>query len=168
MGIAVSHDEGASWQKAARVGAFNWQIDACPHTGGALAATKDGASQRLHALVWTGKPEARGLHLFSAHEPGADWVAGARVGGEYAQRADLASRGSELFAVWDETIARQSAVFFARSANGGESWSKPVRLSSEGAGAIYPRIVAARSNLLVLWTEAPAGGESRLRMVVMK
>jgi hypothetical protein len=43
-----------------------------------------------------------------------------------------------------------------------------VRLSSEGVNAIYPRVVAARANLLVLWTEAAAGGESRLRMVLMK
>jgi hypothetical protein len=70
--------------------------------------------------------------------------------------------------VWDEPVGQRSAVFYARSANAGESWSKPERLSSEDAAAVYPRIVAARSNLLVLWTEAAAGAASTLRMVLLK
>jgi hypothetical protein len=168
MGIAVSRDDGASWKNGGIVGAFNWRVDACPHTGGALAATGNGATQRLHALVWTGKAEARGLHLFSARESDMAWTPGARVGGEYAQRGDLAGRGGELIAVWDEIVGQQSAVFYARSPNAGEAWSKPERLSSDELSAVYPRIVAARSNLLVLWTEAAAGGESRLRMVLLK
>ncbi|HEV7802941.1 MAG TPA: sialidase family protein [Burkholderiales bacterium] len=168
MGLAVSRDDGASWKPAGPVGAFNWQIDACPHTGGALAMTGHGASERLHAVVWTGKPDVRGLHVLSARDAGSGWTPVARLGGEYAQRADLASAGGELIAVWDESVGRQAAVFLARSQSGGQTWSQPVRLSSEGVNAIYPRVVAARANLLVLWTEAAAGGESRLRMVLMK
>ncbi|HEV7394013.1 MAG TPA: hypothetical protein VGO08_20410, partial [Burkholderiales bacterium] len=62
----------------------------------------------------------------------------------------------------------QAAVFAARSRNSGREWSKPLKLSSENANAIYPRVVAASSNILVLWTEASAAESSKLRMVLLK
>jgi hypothetical protein len=118
--------------------------------------------------VWTGKPEARGLHVFTTRNAVAQWSESSRLGGEYAQRGDLAARGDSLVAVWDEPVGERTAVFMSRSAGAGEAWSKPVRLSSESASAIYPRVVAARSNLLVLWTEAAPGAESKLRMLLLK
>jgi hypothetical protein len=168
MGLARSADDGVAWKNVGTVGAFDWQIEACPHTGGALALTGRGASERLHAVVWTGKQDVRGLHFLTSANRGASWREGARFGGELAQRADMASRGSDLFAVWDESVGGQGAVFAARSYDAGESWSKPVRLSADGVSAAYPRVVAGQSAMLVLWTEAAASGDGKLRMVLMK
>ena len=42
-----------------------------------------------------------------------------------------------------------------------------MRLSSEGAAASYPRVVAAKVNSVVLWTET-VGQASRLRMLLLK
>jgi hypothetical protein len=167
MGLDSSRDDGASWKQLGVVGAYNWQVDACPHTGGALALTQQGASQHLHALVWTGKAEQRGLHYLSSADDGTTWHAGTRLGGEFAQRADLAARGSELVAVWDEAVDQHGAVFLARSRNAGAEWTKPVRLSAAGGGASYPRVVATRGNLLVVWTET-LDTDSKLRMVILK
>jgi hypothetical protein len=167
MGLATSRDDGAKWKSGAAVGAFNWQIEACPHTGGGLALTGKGASEIVHAVVWTGKAGERGVHYLASQDGGAKWNARARLGGEYAQRADLAARGDELAAVWDEPVGQNGAVFLARAKDAGAAWSKPVRLSAEGASAIYPRVVATRSNLLVVWTET-ADKETRLRMVLTK
>jgi hypothetical protein len=167
MGLASSRDDGVSWKGGGVVGAFNWQFQACPHTGGGLALTGKGASERVHAVVWTGKDAERGIHYLASKDSGAKWDARARLGGEYAQRADLAARGDELAAVWDEPVGNSGAVFLARSKDAGAAWSKPVRLSAEGASAIYPRVVATQSNLLVVWTET-AGSETRLRMVLTK
>jgi hypothetical protein len=167
MGLASSRDDGISWKVLGPVGAFNWQIEACPHTGGALARAGARTSERLHAVVWTGKAEEQGVHHLSSGDGGATWVRGARLGGEYAQRADLAGRGDELVAVWDETVGRHAGAFLSRSKNAGGDWSPPMRLTSEAAGATYPRVVATKSNFLVVWTET-AGAESRLRMLVLK
>ena len=153
MGLAISRDDGAKWKNGGVVGAFNWQIDACPHTGGALALT--------------GKAEQRGVHYLASQDGGANWSAKARLGGEYAQRADLTARGGELAAVWDEVEGQSAAVFLSRSKDGGAAWSKPLRLSAEGASAIYPRIVATQASLLVVWTES-TGSDTKLRMVLMK
>jgi hypothetical protein len=167
MGIALSRDDGVKWKVLGPVGAFNWQVEACPHTGGALAMTRSRSQERLHALVWTGKTEERGVHYLSSADGGATWRDGVRFGGEYAQRADLAARANELAAVWDETKGQNGAVFVSRSGNGGAEWTKPMRLSAEAASAIYPRVVATTSNFLVLWTET-AGAESRLRILLLK
>ncbi|HEX2830285.1 MAG TPA: sialidase family protein [Burkholderiales bacterium] len=167
MGLMASKDDGATWVAEGPVGAFNWQVEACPHTGGALARTGEGGSSRLHSLVWTGKPGERGVHYFASKDGGTRWSMHARMGGEFAQRADLAARGNELVAAWDETVGQTGAVFISRSQNAGAEWSKPMRLTSDSVSATYPRVVAARSNLLVAWTET-AGGESRLRMLLLK
>jgi hypothetical protein len=167
MGIASSADNGATWKPLGSVGAYNWQIEACPHTGGALGVTAQAASQQLHALVWTGKTEQRGVHYLTSRDAGASWSGDTRLGGEAAQRADLAVRGRELIAVWDESVGQNGAVFLARSANAGAEWTKPMRLTSETASATYPRVVATPSSLVVLWTEA-SGGESRLRTILLK
>jgi hypothetical protein len=168
MGLAVSRDDGASWRAAGAVGAFDWHIDACPHTGGALAISGKTGAERLHALVWTGKAGARGLHVFSTRDAAAGWTPAGKLGGEYAQRGDLAARGGELIAVWDEPVGRQGSIFMSRSRDDGARWSQPVRLSADGVNAVYPRIAAARRNLLVLWTEAAPDGPSKLRMVLLK
>jgi hypothetical protein len=168
MGLAASPDDGAHWTQRGVVGAYNWQIDACPHTGGALALTGRGKSERLHAVVWTGKPEVRGLHVLASPDRGARWAEDVRLGGEFAQRADLVARNAELIAAWDESVGQHAAVFVARSTDGGKAWSKPVRLSSENGNAVYPRLAPTRSGVVVLWTEAAADGVSKLRMVLMK
>jgi len=167
MGIASSRDDGVSWKPLGAVGAFNWQIEACPETGGALAATRQGASERLHALVWTGQAGQRGVHFMSSLDGGAGWTHGTRFGSEFAQRADLAARGEELVAVWDDIAGQNGAVFMSRSKNDGAEWSKPLKLSAERASAIYPRVVATNSSFLVLWTET-SSNESQLRMLLLK
>jgi BNR repeat-like domain len=167
MGIASSRDEGVSWKTVGAVGAFNWQIEACPETGGALAATRRGASERLHALVWTGQTGQRGVHYMSSLDGGSDWTHGTRFGSEFAQRADLTARGEELVAVWDDIAGQNGAVFMSRSKNSGAEWSKPMKLSAERASAIYPRVVATNASFLVLWTET-SSNESQLRMLLLK
>lgn len=168
MAISISRDGGAGWRAPGIVGNFDWQIEACPHTGGALALSGKPGAERLHALVWTGKDGVRGLHVLGARAAEPVWTKPVRLGGELAQRGDLAARGDEVVAVWDELAAKTSAVFLARSRDGGLSWSRPVRLSAESAHAIYPRVVGARGHFAVLWTETPAQGASALRTVLVK
>ncbi|HEY7742128.1 MAG TPA: hypothetical protein VIA19_03695, partial [Burkholderiales bacterium] len=99
---------------------------------------------------------------------GSSWSRPTRIGGETAQRSDLASRGGDLVVVWDENLGERSAVLLARSSDAGASWSRPLRLSSQAADASYPRVVATRWGYSVFWTEAEPAKPARLRIVTTK
>ena len=150
----ASSTTGTAWRRLGPVGAFNWQIDACPETGGALAVTK---SRALHALVWTGSERALGLHHLHSADTGRTWSAPRRLGGEYARHGDLAA-GSDgsLLAVWDDDA--DYVVRAAISRDNGRTWSSPRALSTLSARASHPRAVVAGGVYRVFWTEAPQGG----------
>jgi hypothetical protein len=153
-----------TWGPPRAIGNFNRQIEACPHTGGALAL----GSETQHALVWTGNDGARGLHVFSTPAAAPSWTAGHRLGGEYAQRGDLAAHGSQVIAVWDEPAGRVGAVFLSRSRDRGVTWSEPMKLSGDTVHAVYPRVVATASAFAVFWTESAPGGAGALRTIVLR
>lgn len=156
MGLAVSTDNGASWQQRGPVGAFDWHYKGCPHTGGGLVVTGKANNKILHAIVWTGKQGQVGLHYLVSRDEGHSWTASQRLGGENARHADLAALDSKhLAAVWDTTTSAESAIFAARSSDGGKTWSAPTQLSASGVNAIQPRIVAVTNGYRVFWTQKP-------------
>jgi hypothetical protein len=158
--MAVAFNPGTGWNRVGPVAAFGWEVKACPETGGGLVAAEAGL---LHALAWTGMEGKEGLYYAASKNGGASWSTASRLGTSDAQHSDLAARGSELLAVWDETTPKGSAIFAARSSSGG--WSKPARLSSSGANATHPRVVAAADGFVVLWGEAVGKGERVMRQV---
>jgi hypothetical protein len=164
MAVAVTRDAGGSWGRASTVGAFGWDIQGCPDVGGGLAATEGAAGRRLHALVFTGKEGALGIHLLSSDDGGLHWSAPMRVTQEKSWRPDLAGSGTKLAAVWDGVRDGVVGVSAAISTDGGATWPEPKRLSQPGATATFPRVVAAGERFLAFWTETPAGGVTTWRM----
>lgn len=157
MCLVSSSDGGNTWRQTGRVGAFDWNIDACPHTGGALAITSQGGE--LHALVWTGRDDAPGVYHLASADAGETWTRPNRLGGETAKHADLtADENGNLAAVWDERDEHVSAIFGSLSNDDGLSWSAPRRLSDGVANASHPRVAATRWGFRVFWTEASRGG----------
>ena len=148
--VASSSDGGAHWEDRGTPGGFDWSIDACPHVGGALAFAGGGAV----ALDWTGEEESAGLHVVQAE--GESWRPPVRLGGPSARHADLVARGDELIAVWDETAADSRAIFTARSADSGQSWSQSERVARSEGGS-HPLTVAVDEGVLVIWTSALKG-----------
>jgi hypothetical protein len=59
-------------------------------------------------------------------------------------------------------------VFLSRSRDRGATWSQPLKLSSDGAQAVYPRVVATATALAVFWTESVPGGPGTLRTIVVR
>jgi len=151
MVLLNSPDGGKSWHTMATVGTFNWQIDACPETGGALAMTP---AKILHAMIWTGREDAVGLYHLVSADQGRKWAAPRRVGGEMARHADMAVAPSGVIvAAWDELIRGEWMIMASVSSADGSSWSVPRRLSDSRSQATHPRVVTTRRGFRVFWTE---------------
>jgi len=156
------------WARLATVGAFDWDFQGCPHTGGGLAIAT-APKPLMHAVVWTGVDGSEGLHYLRSADRGNTWSAPYRVGSTDARRADVAASADDVLVVWDQFEAggsgtpARSAIYAMRSRDQGLHWQKPVRLPTS-ADASYPRVVPIAAGFLVLWTEAHAGGDV-LRMM---
>lgn len=155
MALALTVDAGASWRRLSTVGEFNWIFDGCPHNGGSLSVAGDGS---LHSLVWTGAENQVGLYHMQSADGGKSWTPPQRLGEAGAFHADIAFGAGRLVAVWDALGPEGSKVFVEESVDNGEHWSASKLLSSAGASATFPRIVATPTGLLAMWLEqTPAG-----------
>lgn len=145
MKVASSSDGGKTWSTAP-AGPSGWKINACPHVGGALAG------EAPHALTWTGREGAMGLHV------GPVGGAQSRLGGEGAKHADLAASGPRLAAAWAEDGGIWAAV-----SEDGKAWSEPRRLSAEKKKVSQPRVSAAGAGFRAFWLEKDGNGPASLR-----
>jgi hypothetical protein len=156
--MALASLSGGAWRRMGGVGAFHWDINACPETGGALAVTRSRAQLSvLHALVWTGKDDVLGLYHLLSSDGGKTWSRPQHMGGPDARHSDLAAApGGALAAVWDDSA--DQVIRAAISGDEGRSWSSPRVLSAPGIRATHPRVVATAGGFRVFWTETTSGG----------
>jgi hypothetical protein len=161
MALAFSGDGGQTWTRRGTVGAFNWAIDGCPHTGGGIARTADHTAEFLHATVWTGATGRIGAHVLRSPDGGISWNEPTRLGSERAKHTDLAASGRTVAAVWDETRTGQSLVFAVSSRDHGQTWSKPVQLSSPDRIATHPLVIATHGRFVAFWSERSGGDNAR-------
>jgi hypothetical protein len=91
------------------------------------------------------------------------------MGDATAKQLDMAASGDCVAAVWDEyrADARRRVVMTSSTCGGAKGWSAPRPLSSPGADASYPVVVATARGLLAAWTERGASGEVAWRSQVL-
>lgn len=180
MGLAASTDRGQSWRRLGHVGRFDWRFDGCPHVGGGLAAV----GGTVWSTVWTGKPHQTGAYALRSTDGGRSWSTVMELGtrGGRGTHTDVAAASAARAAVaWDQLTPAGSApaaghdrghghagggdtqaVFIAFTADAGQTWSTPRRLSPAGRRAAYPRLVRCGDRYLVLWSEYAKGQTPRL------
>jgi len=156
MGLFVRTPEG-QWKQGSTVGAFNWQIDACPHVGGGLATSVSGGEHYLHAVVWTGEEKQAGVYTLRSSDNGNTWSVPRRMGTRWAKHASIAAVGSLLVAVWDDRDGEKQGIYYAQSRDKGLSWSEPTVLSTQVSQATHPVAFHTRDRVLVFWSEQSDG-----------
>ena len=98
--------------------------------------------------------------------PSPPWSAPVRVSQhrKHASRPALAASGTDLYVAW---VTRRSylhprpsapqVLWVRSSADEGDDWGSPVRLSARGGRVDFPVVAASGSNAWVVWTNADGG-----------
>jgi hypothetical protein len=155
--VARSNDRGSTWSAPVLVQTDDWQVDACPHAGPALAVD---SKERLHVTWWSGKEGSAGVFYARSDDGGKSFAHVTPLGtAEFSQPAhvQLAIGDSGVLAVaWDDGTLQTPRIALSISRDGGERFT-PVRyISAEGRAASFPVLAVNGNELTVAWTEQSA------------
>jgi len=132
----------------------DWQIDACPHHGGDIAADGRGA---LHLVWFTNGKTRQGLfykRIAGTKEsvPMAFGTAAAQAG-----HPGIAAAGDRVILTWREFNGHVYEAYAQRSDDRGATWSPPVRLAEAAGIADYPLPLFSGTRAWVVWNAAAEG-----------
>ncbi|MBT4887964.1 MAG: exo-alpha-sialidase [Rhodospirillales bacterium] len=149
-----------------RISEDRWAIDGCPHHGPALSITDTGDQH----IVWYTDGEARS-GLFYAYSGATKETFTAPFGfgniENQASHPDVLSTGQSVFLTWKEFTGEASELYFMQSADGGQTWSTPLRIASSNGPADHPFLVVANGWVHASWSSMVEGWRSmRLAPVV--
>jgi len=166
MALAVSRDQGQTWEKRGHAGSFAWQFEGCPHVGGGLVLLPGKNSPRLASTVWSGHENHSGAYILDSDDLGSSWsIAHALPAG---RNTDLAAFGSgSLIAVWDQVENGTQSVFYATHTPGEDSWSAPVQVSPKDRRATHPRVVTEADTALILWSSENTSGSAATKTALI-
>lgn len=122
-----------------------WQLDGCPHHGGALATGgEDVHWWGYHMAYFDGKEKNPGLYY--SRMDGEAWVTSpAKQFGDNSKQAGhpaLLSVGEKVWLVWQETHADHVKKVMSMSSNdGGKTWSDTYSLLNTSAKVDYPQLL---------------------------
>ena len=152
--FALAPVDAALAAEPRRVSEDGWQIDACPHHGGALAVDARGGR---HLAWFTGAAASPGLHYrridgerMTSPQPFGDLD---RQPGHPA----LAVAGDQVWRVWREYDGERHRIIGQHSPDRGETWSAPAALASEAGAADDPLLLSGRGAIWLLWNTADQG-----------
>jgi hypothetical protein len=138
-----------------------WQIDACPHNGGSIAA---GYQDQLHLTWFTDGATRRGL--FYKHIDGNWQSPPLPIGNPSAQatHASVAAEGKTVLLTWREFDGNSYSAELMYSTDAGSSWSKPMRLMESTGASDYPVPLIDGKKIFIVWNTAKEG----MRIVPIK
>ena len=137
-----------------RVTDDEWQIDACPHNGGSIAA---GYQDQLHLTWFTDGAARRGLFY---KQIDGNWQSPPLpIGNPSAQasHAFVAAAGKTVLLTWREFDGNSYSAELMYSTDGGSSWSKPTRLMESAGATDYPIPLIGGKRILIVWNTAKEG-----------
>lgn len=168
MAVSWWGGAGKPWSAPRWVGSFQWEFQGCPHVGGGLASGGTDAAPAWHAVVWTGKDDAVGIHHLSSRDGGQTWSKGTLLAEKHASHADVAARGNVVVMACDLGSKEGSRIQARISNDGGVTWQPAAWLSESGRIATHPRVVAVEGGFRVFWTEQKGDGPVKWEMATLK
>jgi len=134
----------------------NWQIDACPHHGPAIAR---GGDWGWHLAWYDGNEKKTGLYV--ARLDGEAWVTSParRFGNADAQAGHptVLAMGEQVFLAWKEMTETGTVIMAMVSADGGRSWGAPRKVAETSGAADNPFLIANGGNVYLSWNTRQDG-----------
>ena len=132
----------------------NWQIDACPHHGGGIAAGGRGA---LHLVWFTNGKTRQGLFYKRITGPSESVPMAFGNAAAQAGHPGVAAAGNLVILTWREFNGSVYVAYALRSDDGGATWRAPVRLAEAAGIADYPLPLIDGTRAWVVWNTAAEG-----------
>lgn len=138
-----------------RVSFDDWQVDACPHHGPALAVAADGTR---HLAWYNNAPQRHGL-FYARMTPDGQLGTPLAFGNDDAQAAhpSVAVAGSRVVLAWKEFDGERSHVFSLVSNDGGKTFASARRIASSAGASDHPLLVSDGAVVYVSWNTAREG-----------
>jgi hypothetical protein len=138
----------------------HWQIDGCPHHGGALATGGEGKDWwGYHMAYFDGNDKKPGLYY--SRMDGVAWASSVpkRFGNHQLQAGHpaITSQGEKVWLVWRETEAKRHTIQGMMSDDGGRSWHAAKPLVSAEGKVDYPQLLGYNGQTYLLWNTAAQG-----------
>lgn len=128
----------------------NWEVDGCPHHGGAISIGADGVQH----LVWFNNgPERHGLFYRSSSDRGQTFSVPHAFGNEDAQAGhpDVLSLGQRVFVAWKEFDGKEASIREIHSTDSGRTWSAPRRLAATSGASDHPFLIGGQGKAYLSW-----------------
>jgi hypothetical protein len=134
-----------------RVSFDDWESDACPHHGPALAIADSG---RYHIVWFTQGERARGLRYAFSDDRGRMFSTPIAVGdpGALAGHADVLASAGRVMLVWKEFDGTRARVMMMQSLDGGASWSPSAVVARSGSASDHPFLIAHGGAIFLSWS----------------
>ncbi len=106
----------------------------------------------VHAVWFDDRVGASRVYYRRSENEGADWQPEIALSDSPSvqEMPSIASSGSSVFVVWQDTRDGGLSIYFKRSTDGGLTWSPDLRLSASG-GSAYASVAVSGSNVYVVW-----------------
>lgn len=149
--FAISSLVGSSVR---RVTDDEWEVDACPHHGGGIAADEHGA---LHLTWFTQGKKRQGIFYQRIDAKGASVPLSLGNPAAQAGHPAVAVHGSKVLLVWREFDGHAFSAWAQFSQDSGATWSSARRLAESAQAADYPMPLMDGRRILVVWNTVSEG-----------
>jgi hypothetical protein len=138
-----------------RVAEDNWNIDACPHQGPALAISESGT---YHVAWFTNSATRQGLYYARATDR-STFSEPFVFGNGQAQPAHpaLLAVGDHIYLAWKEFDGKQATVRAMLSTDDGAQWSTPWTVATAAGGSDHPQLVRNGESAFLSWNAQREG-----------
>ena len=152
--IAMNTDN--SWQKPVRVTHDNWDVEACPEHGPAMAID---AKNRTHLTWFTLGDTRQGIFYAQTDDFGKTVSNPITLGNiDYIpSHADVIALNQRVIIVWKEFDGEQTTLLIKESIDRGVSWKdKATGLRSQSKNS-HPKLITNNTDIFLSWTTENKG-----------